>query len=319
MPEDGARRDLGEGIPAGVVGGPLGSPRLVTPALLRSWPLPEPDGTKYSRGLALVVGGSCSTPGGGMLAGTSALRMGAGRLHIGTAQAVAMQVAVALPECGTTGLPHDDAGSVTGEQAGALLEKELSRADAVLLGPGLSDAEGAARLLEEVIGVLPEDTPVVLDAFGATTLPDVPAQAVQRLGGRLLLTPNSGELARLVGRETLGDGDEGDEQVAEAALAVARRFGAVVASNSWIVTSDATWQVTTGDTGLGTSGSGDVVAGATLGLLSRGAGLVQALVWAKYVHAAAGDVLAARLGRVGYLASEIPPQLPLVLGSLRGD
>lgn len=315
MSEDTARREDREDVPAGVEGGSPGSPRLVTPALLRSWPLPEPDGTKYSRGLALVVGGSCSTPGGVMLAGTSALRMGAGRLHIGTAEDVAMPVAVALPECGTTGLPQDDEGAITGERAGALLEKELSRADAVLLGPGLSDAEGAARLLEEVVTVLPDDTPVVLDAFGATTLPDVSVQVVERLSGRLLLTPNSGELARLVEQETLS----GDDEVVEAALAVARRFGAVVGANTWIVAGDKVWQVTTGDTGLGTSGSGDVVAGAALGLLSRRAGLVQALVWAKYVHAAAGDDLAARLGRVGYLAGEIPPQLPLVLGSLRGD
>jgi hypothetical protein len=146
-------------------------------------------------------------------------------------------------------------------------------------------------------------------------------QLLLEQGTGLLAGDGAGVVVGQPGRAALRqrDGDEGDEQVAEAALAVARRFGAVVASNSWIVTSDATWQVTTGDTGLGTSGSGDVVAGATLGLLSRGAGLVQALVWAKYVHAAAGAVLAAGLGGVGALPSEGPPELPLVLGSLRGD
>lgn len=313
MSEDGPR-EPGTDLPAEVVGGSSTSPRLVTPALLRTWPLPEPDGSKYNRGLALVVGGSCSTPGGAMLAGASALRMGAGRLHVATAEGIAAQVAVAVPECGTTGLPQDDEGAITGVDAGVLLEKELSRADAVLVGPGLSDAEGAARLLQEVVGTLPEGTPVVLDAFAATTLPDVPAQLARQLFGRLLLTPNSGELARLVERDDLAEGD-----VVDAALTVARRFGAVVGCDSWIVAGGDVWQVTTGDTGLGTSGSGDVVAGAALGLLSRGAGLTQSLVWAKYVHAAAGDVLAARFGRVGYLASEIPPELPLVLGSLRGD
>ena len=314
MPEESTPRGPDSGVVAGVEGGSPRLPRLVTPALLRSWPLPEPDGTKYSRGLALVVGGSCSTPGGAILAGVSALRMGAGRLHLATAEGVATQVAVAVPECGTTGLPQDGSGAVTGEDCGVLLERELSRADAVLVGPGLSDAEGSARLLHEVVGVLPEGTPIVLDAFAATILPDVPDQVARALAGRLLLTPNSSELARLVDRDTLAEDD-----VVDAALAVARRFGAVVSCDSWIVAGGDVWQVTTGDTGLGTSGSGDVVAGAALGLLSRGAGLVQSLVWAKYVHAAAGDALAARFGRVGYLASEIPPELPLVLGTLRGD
>lgn len=311
---EGGRRRLDAELPAEVEGGSPESPRLVTPSLLRTWPLPEPDGTKYSRGLALVVGGSCSTPGGAMLAGTSALRMGAGRLHLATATGIAAQVAVAVPECGTTGLPQDDDGAITGEGAGALLEKELSRADAVLLGPGLSDVEGAARLLHEVVGSLPEDTPIVLDAFAATTLPDVPPQVSRRLQGRLVLTPNFGELARLVERDALSE-----EDVVEAAVTVAQRFGAVVGCGTWIAAHGEVWQVTTGDTGLGTSGSGDVVAGAVVGLLSRGAGLAQSLVWAKHVHAAAGDVLASRFGRVGFLASEIPPELPLVLGSLRGD
>ncbi|MFC7491925.1 MULTISPECIES: NAD(P)H-hydrate dehydratase [unclassified Knoellia] len=314
MSEDRGPRRVDDELPSGVEGGSPASPRLVTPALLRSWPLPAPDGTKYSRGLALVVGGSCSTPGAAMLGGTSALRMGAGRLHLATAEGVATQVAVAVPECGTTGLPQDDEGAITGVDSGALLERELSRADALLVGPGLMDAEGAARLLREIVAVLPADTPVVLDAFAATVLPDVDAAVTSSLAGRLVLTPNPAELARLAGEDDLSDDD-----VVEAAIAVAHRFGAVVGCSTWVVAGGDVWQVTTGDTGLGTSGSGDVVVGAALGLLCRGAGLAQALVWAKYVHAAAGDVLMARFGRVGYLASEIPPELPLVLGSLRGD
>lgn len=302
------------GIPAAAGGGSPQAPRLVTPQLLRDWPLPEPTGSKYSRGQVLVVGGAATTPGAAILAGTSALRMGAGRLTLAVARSIAPYVAVAVPECGTVPLPDDEAGSVTGEGAAELLETELSRADAVLIGPGLDDPEGSARLVSRVLPLVPAEVTVVLDAFGLTVLPEVADRHVEPLHGRLICTPNTGELARLVGADDLDD-----DAVLESAGEVARRYGAVVACDSWVCDSERVWQITTGDTGLGTSGSGDVVAGAAAGLASRGAGTTQALIWAKHVHAAAGDDLAARYGRVGFLAGELVHQLPVVLRSLRGD
>lgn len=299
---------------AGQRGGTPESPRAVTPDVLRSWPLPETSGTKYARGQVLVIGGSCTTPGGVQLAGIAALRMGAGRLTIATAEGVATQVAVALPECGTLALAQDDGGAMTGEDAEALLGGELDRADAVLLGPGLSSGEGVVRLVEVVARTTPDDVPVILDAAALTALPDADAAAVRRLAGRLVLTPNAVELARVTGVDDVSDDDQ-----ARVSLEVAERFGAVVGCGQFIAADGATWRVSTGDTGLGTSGSGDVVAGAVAGLLARGAEPTQATVWSKHVHAAAGDVLAARWGRVGYLASEMLPELPLVLRSLGGD
>lgn len=293
------------------VGGSPESPRLVTADLLRSWPLPEPAGSKYARGQVLVVGGSCTTPGAAILAGTAALRMGAGRLTVATAEGVATQLAVALPVCGTCPLPQDERGSVTGVGVAALLEDELGRADAVLVGPGLLSGDGTVRLLAEIADTLPADLPVVLDAAAATALPDLDDASARALGGRLVLTPNTRELARLL------DVDEvDDEDVAPSALDISRRFDAVVACGPWVAAGHGLWHVSTGDTGLGTSGSGDVHAGALVGLLGRGASPVQATVWATHVHAAAGDVLAARWGRIGYLADEVTAELPHVLRSL---
>lgn len=301
-------------LPLSARGGTIDAPRPVTPHLLESWPLPEPEGSKYSRGQVLVIGGARATPGGVLLAGRAALRTGAGRLSVAVAESVAQHVAVALPECGARGLAEDDDGSVTGEGAGESLAKELERADAVLLGPGLDSADGTARLLDEVVPRLPEDTPVVLDAYGLTSLPLAAPATAGALRGRLVLTPNTHELAHLLGREDLDD-----DGVVDAALVAAERFDAVVGASTAVVAGDRVWEMTTGDTGLGTSGSGDVVAGATVGLLSRGAPPLQALVWAKYVHAAAGDDLVMRFGRVGYLAGELVDQLPRVLRSLRGN
>ena len=308
------RSTKGAQIPEAAAPGTAGEPRLITPMLLRAWPLPEPTGTKYSRGQVIVVGGARATPGAAMLAGVAALRMGAGRLSMAVAESVAPHVAVAVPESGVHGLPENASGSVTGEDAGRLLEREVQRGDALLVGPGLDDAEGTIRVLEELLPLVPGDLPVVLDAYGATVLPDLDPSVVERITGRLALTPNTGELGIIVGSEDL-DADD----IPAAAAEVVERYGAVVACSGRVVSSDGVWLVSTGDTGLGTSGSGDVLAGAVAGLLSRGAPRVQALVWGAYTHAAAGDSLATKFGRVGYLAGELLPELPLVLGSLRGD
>lgn len=309
-------------IPEAARGGSKERPTQVTPNLLRAWPLPEPSGTKYSRGQSTVVGGDRATPGAAMLAGQAALRVGAGRLSLAVAASVAPHVAVAVPECGTVELDDDAAGQVTGDGAGEALAHDVGRSDAVLVGPGLGSAAGAARLLGEIVDVLPEDAPdlpLVLDAYGATVLAQLGEERVARLRGRLVLTPNQGELPYLLGKGGSGSTEIDDDEVLDATMRVARRFDAVVGCANWVVEGDAVWQMTTGDTGLGTSGSGDVTAGAVVGLLSRGAGLAQALCWGKYLHASAGDALAAEFGRVGFLASEIPPRLPRALGSLRGD
>ena len=297
-----------------VAGGTRRSPRPVTPHLLEAWPLPEASGTKYSRGQVLVVGGSRSTPGGVLLAGRSALRMGAGRLSVAVAESIAAHVAVALPECGVTPLAEDAKGSVTGVGAGSALSSEVERADAVLIGPGLDDVDGAVRLITEVTTALPARTPVVLDAYAMTALPSVSEETRRALRERVLLTPNTGELARLLGSDEIAE-----DAVVDGVLDAARRYQAVVGCDSYIASGGRLWQITTGDTGLGTSGSGDVVAGAAVGLLSRGADATQALVWAKYVHAAAGDDLVMDFGRVGYLASELAEHLPRVLRSLGGN
>jgi ADP-dependent NAD(P)H-hydrate dehydratase len=299
---------------AATAGGSLDSPRQVTADLLRAWPLPEPAGSKYARGQVLVVGGSCTTPGAAILAGTAALRMGAGRLTVATAEGVAVQLAVALPVCGSLPLPQDERGSITGERAATLLEDEIGRANAVLVGPGLLSGRGTVQLLAEIAGTLPDDLPVVLDAAAATALPELDRASAQALGGRLVLAPNARELARLLDVDEIGQDD-----LARATLQASRQLDAVVTCGSWVAADDGLWRVSTGDSGLGTSGSGDVLSGALVGLVGRGASPVQATVWATHVHAAAGDVLAARWGRIGYLADEITAELPHVLRSLGGD
>ena len=276
----------------------------VTPALLADWPLPQPDegGGKHARGAVLVVGGATSTPGAVLLAGLAALRTGAGKLQVLTVESTAVALAVSVPEAAVVGIGPDP---LDGDAADEVVARS-ERAAALVLGPGLMDADGALALLR---GVLPrlDGTPVVLDGLALTAL----AKDASLLEGvTAVLTPNSGEVAALL------DGEELDGQ--EAAQAVASRYGAVVSSPGWVATPDGRcWCVEAGGIGLGTSGSGDVLAGLVGGALARGADAAQAGVWGQYLHSTAGDLLTARLGRVGFLARELLDEVPTVLRQLR--
>lgn len=87
-------------------------PIVITPDLLRDWPLPDPSGGKEARGRTLIIGGSAQTPGAILLAAEAALRSGAGKLQVATAASVAAHVAVALPEALVHALPETSSGGL---------------------------------------------------------------------------------------------------------------------------------------------------------------------------------------------------------------
>jgi ADP-dependent NAD(P)H-hydrate dehydratase len=278
-------------------------PEAITPDLLRGWPLPGTGDSKYGRGQLIVVGGATRSPGAAMLAAVAALRVGAGRLTLAVAETVAPHVGVAIPESGIVPLGETPGGHVRGEGVRDAAE-DIEAADAVLVGPGLDDADEAEAMLRVLPELVSDDAVVVLDAFALGVAPKV--SELHKLSGRLVLTPNSSEAERLLERET-SDDDAAD------ALAIAQKYGAVVSYSSVIAAPDGRiWTVGTGSGGLGTSGSGDVLAGAIAGLCARGADVAQATVWATHAHHSAGDRLAVRVGPLGYLASELLDELPRV-------
>ncbi len=283
-------------------------PVEVTARLLREWDLPEPGSSKYARGRVVVVGGAARTPGAAQLAGLAGLRVGAGQLRLAVAEPVAAALAVATPEAAVAPLVCDELGSVLPDSLPDLADW-FESADAVVLGPGLDGPDLVPAVVEAVVALLGPQTRLVVDAFALGALPelgDLPAG----LAERTVLTPNDNEAGRLLGRELA---DDPDEDIAE----IADRFQAVVACGDLVVAPDGRrWRVSVGNSGLATSGSGDVVAGALGGLLARGAEPAQGACWAKFLHSSAGDRLAARIGRVGFLAGEVIDELPIVLSEL---
>jgi NAD(P)H-hydrate repair Nnr-like enzyme with NAD(P)H-hydrate dehydratase domain len=185
----------------------------------------------------------------------------------------------------------------------------------VLAGPGLGDPAAACALLEAFVPRL--DSAIVVDALGTAYL-TAHADGVRHLAGRALLTPNASELAEML--------DDDEDAVADDPLPAARRLaartGATVLSgteSSFVVDpgGDA-WRVDVGAPGAAAAGSGDVKAGAVAGLLARGASPTQAAAWGAYLHGRAGERLTATIGRVGFLARELVPELPHALAEVEG-
>lgn len=281
-------------------------PQLITADDLKRSALPEPGSSKKDRGDVLVVGGARKTPGAVALAGLSALRVGGGRLTLAVADSVAAPLAVAFPEAGVLGLQENESGSVLASAAWRL--KDELGAECIVIGPGFDDADETTELLGRVVPMIGDESIVLLDAYALGALTHDSSLA-EPLAGRLILTPNPTEAGLLLGREI--DDLESD------LLELADRFGAVIACQSLIAapTGDL-WKVAAGGPGLGTSGSGDVLAGAIAGLVARGTEAAEAARWATYLHATAGDRLAEAVGPLGFLARELADQLPRILAEL---
>ena len=281
--------------------------------MLRGWPLPvlAREADKEVRGRVLVIAGSREIPGAAVLAATAALRAGAGKLVIATAASAAGQLAFAVPEARVIALPETGRGAFS-KQALPLLQDAAHGADAALIGPGLMDEEGCTDFVRAVLPMLAH-APVLLDALAMSVMKDAGG-----LDQPLLLTPHAGEMAHLTGLSK-------EEVVAapeQAIVSAARKWNSVVAlkgATTLIASpSGEHWRHEGGQPGLATSGSGDVLAGLIAGLLAQGASLEQACAWGVVLHASAGACLAAKLGPLGYLARELPAEIPALMKKVPG-
>lgn len=271
----------------------------VTSRLLEAWDLPDPGDSKKSRGRVIVIGGSRRSPGAVLLAGEAGLRVGAGRLGLVVPASIDAQLGVVLPEAAVFALPERAV-----DRLDAVVREELDSADAVLLGPGFDDADETRETLLRVVET--DVRCLVLDAFALGILSDVPRDALPR---RLILTPNEEEAAILLDRELRSDRTA---DVAE----IARRFDAVVTCYGSVATPDGrTWEIEEGGPGLGTSGSGDVLAGAIAGFAARGLDDAGAAVWGSWTHARAGERLTERIG-LGFLSRDLACELTPALAEV---
>lgn len=261
-------------------------------------PLPGAHADKHDRGNVLVVAGSKSVPGAVILAGTGVLRAGAGVLQFAVPAGIATAIGVAMPESLVVGLSRTH-GPVPPQAA---------KADAVLVGCGMSAKAPVARLVRGLCNVLDAGATLVIDAAAIDVLRDRPDMLLP-LGGRAILTPHSGEMASLLDIEK----HDVEREPWHVATLAAERFHCVVAlkgSETWIAAPEgALYRYRGGGIGLGTSGSGDVLAGVIAGMAARGCSPAIAAARGVWAHGEAGRRLSRRIGKMGFMAREIADEV----------
>lgn len=266
-------------------------------------PARRPDGNKGTFGKVLLIAGSRDMCGACVLAGKSILKTGAG------------MVKIIAPECNRqiiqSTLPEALLYSYEEMPQEREVQKALCWADAVVIGPGLG-MSGAARFLLEYC-LVNGQVPMVLDAdaLNMTGNSRHLAKLVKMAGERIILTPHPGELLRLLGADHTRYPGERMALVSE----VLERFGCVVAAKDAVTLvsggkEDGTFVNTTGNDGMATAGSGDVLAGIIGGLLAQKMSCFEAACTGVFLHGKAGDRAAESCGKHGMTAMDLISRLP---------
>ena len=254
-------------------------------------------------GKILLLCGSRGYTGAAALAAMGALRSGAGLVFLGVPESIYAIEAVKLTESIVFPLP-DENGMLSGAAVPQILER-LPRMYAVLIGPGLGQSAGTLAAVKAVLERF--DGPVVVDADGINIL----AAHKDILRGRAastILTPHDGEFARL-------GGVVGNDRAA-AAENMARQLGCIMLlkGHETVITDGVETYINhTGNPGMAVGGSGDVLAGILVSLLGQGIAPLEAAACGAWLHGAAGDLCAARMGQYGMLPGDMVSALPRLL------
>ncbi|MCL2818648.1 MAG: NAD(P)H-hydrate dehydratase [Actinomycetia bacterium] len=215
--------------------------------------LPEPsaDANKYTRGRLLVVAGSEQYPGAAMLAALSAARSGAGYVRLATADPIVALAQTNLLTVPVISLPSDEEGVITTD-ARKHIEQLMAQSDALVIGPGLGRSVGVAKLVRDI--VTGSTVPILIDADGLNAFIDH-IDLLAHTSAPIILTPHSGELARLAPIDELATG---------LCTVVAKGPETTIRSAERSLVDD------TGPASLATAGTGDVLAGIIGALLCQG-------------------------------------------------
>lgn len=276
-------------------------------------PRRNPEAHKGDFGHVFIAGGAEGMTGAVTMAGLAALRSGAGLVTLGVPRSLHPLLEAKTLEVMTRPLPETEGSSLSREAAAPLLDLANERS-VLALGPGMSRHPAGKELLR---AVLPEvKVPVVIDADGLNLLAELLAaepEFLKKVKAPLILTPHPGEMARLLrvsNAEIQKDRLEKAQQasVAWGCVVVLKGAKTVVASPEGKI-----YLNPTGNPGMATAGTGDVLTGIIAGFLAQGLNPLTAAAVGVYVHGASGDRAAQVKGKKGLIAGDLIAYLPLVL------
>ncbi len=266
------------------------------------------DSNKGDFGRVLIVAGSRGMTGAAILCGRAALRGGAGLVQVAVPHGVLAVVAAGDPCFMTVPLVQDAEGRLDFAALADIFALEQSQT-VLAVGPGLGRSTELSRMLPELVGKATR--PLVLDADGLNAFAGQAAKLRTR-GVPLIVTPHPGEMARLLGIETRAV--QADREAT--AVRFARSHGAVVVlkGHGTVVTDGRRlYRNTTGNPGMATGGTGDVLTGLTAALLGQGLEPFAAAQLAVYLHGRAGDLARDQLGEVSLIATDLLDFLPAAI------
>jgi NAD(P)H-hydrate epimerase len=287
---------------------------LVGEELIDLIPDREAGSHKGDYGHALIVAGSSGKAGACILAARAAVRAGAGLVTAAVPDPILQTVDLGSIESMTLGLPAAASGHLAERAADAVLAA-IEGKTVVALGPGLGQEPFTVAAIRRIALECP--LPLVLDADGLNAF----AGRAADLAGRkaeTVLTPHPGELGRLLGVSTA----QIQEDRIAAARGAAEETGAIVVLKghmTLVASGTVVFVNPTGNPGMATGGTGDVLTGVIAGLLAQGFDALDAAVLGVYLHGLAGDLAAAKVGEMGLAAGDLIETLPAAFAALKGE
>lgn len=262
-----------------------------------------PESHKGDYGKILLLCGSRGYTGAAALAAMGCLRCGAGLVYLAVPECIYDIMATKVIEPVVLPLPSDN--KTYAVEAVDELKTYLKKMNAVLVGPGLGQSEGTLAVLTEVMTNF--EGPVVVDADGINLL-SLHKDLLRRRAASTILTPHEGEFSRLA--------PELRSERLERAEAFAKEYNCILVlkGNRTLITDSKTcYSNTTGNPGMAVGGSGDVLAGMIVGLVGQGIEPLKAAAAGVWLHGAAGDLSAARLGQYCMLPTDLLEDLPRLM------